>query len=298
MAAPGSIRPRKTSRIGKYAARTLGALLVIYVAACALFYFEQDNLTFPVPTHYPAATPLDAGMPFEDLHLPVDGSQQIHAWWIPAAAATKKVLIAFHGNGVVIEHGFGPYRSLFEYVPLHNLGVNLLVVEYRGYGSSSAVPPSEQRMNEDAQAAFAYLTTRRRVPGRDVVILGRSIGTGPATVLAAQHPEAGGLILMSPFTSLSDAGRAIWFLRPLPLSLLVRNPFDNLSKINTVHIPVFITVGADDELTPPEKAQALFSRANQPKHFYLVPTAGHMTLTKVGGQALESQLRAFIESLN
>jgi pimeloyl-ACP methyl ester carboxylesterase len=182
------------SRFGRFVAGFLILLVVIYVAACAFFYLQQDQMAFPAPLEYARATPSDVGIPFEDLHIPVNGSEQIHAWWIPAATASDKVLLLFHGNGYVLEQAV---RG--ELAPLHGLGTNLLMIDYRGYGSSSPGTPNERRVYEDARAAFSYLSVQRRIPSRDIIFLGRSIGTGPATEMAKEHPEAGGLILISAF---------------------------------------------------------------------------------------------------
>jgi uncharacterized protein len=265
-----------------------------YIGLGALFYFQQDQMTFPAPSHYANASPADLGIAFQDLHIPVNGSEQVHAWWIPASRPSDKVLLMFHGNGYVLEQAVpeGEVKSL------HNLGPNLLLVDYRGYGSSSPGTPNETRVYEDARAALAYLITQRQVRVNHVIFMGRSIGTGPATQLAVEHPDAGGLILESPFTSVPEAAKAIWYLRAFPLSLFVHNRFDNFSKIGSVHIPVFITVGTQDALTPAEMSKALFQHANQPKELYLVPGADHNGIVAAGGPALESQIGAFIESVN
>jgi fermentation-respiration switch protein FrsA (DUF1100 family) len=251
-------------------------------------------MTFPAPSHYAKATPVDAGIAFEDLHIPVNGSEQVHAWWIPASPPSEKVLLMFHGNGYVLEQAAG---SVGEVKSLHHLGPNLLLVDYRGYGSSSPGTPNETRVYEDARAALAYLINQRHVSIHEVIFMGRSIGTGPATQLAVEHPDAGGLILESPFTSVPEAARAIWYLRAFPLSLFVHNRFDNLSKIGSVHVPVFITVGAEDTLTPPEMAKALFQHANQHKELYLVPGADHNGIVGIGGQQLENQISGFIDGI-
>jgi hypothetical protein len=237
-----------------------------YVGLGALFYFQQDQMTFPAPAHYANATPTDVGIAFDDLRIPVTESQQVHAWWIPATQPTQKVLLMFHGNGYVLEQMAGPAG---EVEPLHGLGPNLLLVDYRGYGSSTPGIPNETRVYEDARAALAYLLNQRHVRIHDVIFMGRSIGTGPATQLALEHSDAGGLILESAFTSVPEAAKAIWYLRLFPLSLFIHNRFDNLSKIGFVHIPVFITVGTADTLTPPAMANALFQHANQPKRLLM-----------------------------
>ena len=252
-------------------------------------------MAFPAPSQYAKATPADAGIAFEDLQIPVNGSEQVHAWWIPASQPTDKVLLMFHGNGYVLEQAAAPGG---EVKSLHNLGPNLLLVDYRGYGSSSPGTPNETRVYEDARAALAYLVTQRQVRVNNVILMGRSIGTGPATQLAVEHTDAGGLILESPFTSVPEAAKAIWYLRAFPLSIFVHNRFDNLSKIGLVHVPVFITVGTEDTLTPPEMAKALFQRANQPKQLYLVPGAGHNDIVEIGGETLENQISGFIDGIH
>src|SRR5580658_10974439 len=235
--------PQRTSGLRRFVAVVLVLLAVFYLGVCTFFYCQQDQMTFPAPREYARSTPSNDGIPFEDLHIPVDRSEQIHAWWIPAATASDKVLLLFHGNGYVLEQAV---RG--ELAPLHGLGTNLLMIDYRGYGSSSPGTPNERRVYEDARAAFSYLSVQRRIPSRDIIFLGRSIGTGPATEMAKEHPEAGGLILISAFTNTVDIAKSIWFLRPFPLSFLSHNRFDNLSKMDAVHIPIFIAVGTSDKI--------------------------------------------------
>jgi fermentation-respiration switch protein FrsA (DUF1100 family) len=151
---------------------------------------------------------------------------------------------------------------------------------------------------EDARAALTYLIDQRHVSIHEVIFMGRSIGTGPATQLAVEHPDAGGLILESPFTSVPEAAKAIWYLRAFPLSIFVHNRFDNLSKVSSIQVPVFITVGTEDTLTPPEMAKALFQHANQPKELYLVPGADHNGIVAIGGQKLESKISGFIDGIH
>jgi fermentation-respiration switch protein FrsA (DUF1100 family) len=295
MAATRVTAPAQKSLFRRFIVGLLVVVAAIYITACVFFYLRQDQMTFPAPASYAKTTPMDAGIPFEDLHIPVNGSDQIHAWWIPATIpsdSSGKVVLAFHGNGYVLEQGIN-----WETVPLHSVGTNLLLIDYRGYGSSSPVTPNEKLVYEDARTAFTYLTVQRRIPSRDIIFLGRSIGTGPATQLATEHPDAGGLILISPFTSTVDVAKSIAYLRLFPLSLLSHNRFDNLGKIASVRIPVFITVGTSDRLTPPIMAQVLFQRANEPKQLYLSPGADHDHTLEIGAKTLVDRISAFIQTL-
>jgi uncharacterized protein len=128
----------------------------------------------------------------------------MHAWWIPAAKPSSKVILVFHGNGYVLEEMVGDETS-----SLNEIGANLLLVDYRGYGSSTPISPNERTVDEDAEAALNYLLRDRRIPVGAVFVLGRSIGSGPATYLAVNHRGLGGLILESPFSSIDDAAAEV-----------------------------------------------------------------------------------------
>src|SRR5580692_6620456 len=136
----------------------------------------QGRILFPAPKTFEKTTPAISGPRFEDLHISVNARDHLHAWWIPSASA--KVLLAFHGNGYVLDDMAGE-----EAARLHEVGANLLLVDYRGYGSSSPIVPDESTVNEDAEAAFNYLRRDRGVLPDRIFVLGRSIGSGPATYL-------------------------------------------------------------------------------------------------------------------
>lgn len=102
-------------------------------------------------------------------------------------------------------------KDAYDFIlPLQNkLGINIVLVEYPGYGIYEGhevsniiyVQPSAETITEDAESVMNYLLMKRRIGREDIVVMGRSMGTGPACYLAAKSmPRA--LILMSPFTSL------------------------------------------------------------------------------------------------
>jgi fermentation-respiration switch protein FrsA (DUF1100 family) len=271
------------------ALRLVAYLATIYLTVGAFFYFEQSKLLFPAPKDYPNSSPRDAHLPFDDLQIAVGSGGHMHAWWIPHADAGDRTLLVFHGNGYVLED------MVADEIPqLHVLGANLLLVDYRGYGSSSALHPDENSVCEDARAALGFLLHDRRIPPREVFVLGRSIGSGPAVYLAQLNSALGGLILESPFSSVDDAASQILYLRLWPVPLMLRTHFDNYSRISAVRVPLFIAVGSGDTLTPSSMAQRIFARANEPKRILIVPGAGHNDLPETGGKSLELALRAYL----
>ena len=132
----------------------------------------------------------------------------------------------------------------------HAIGANLLLVDYRGYGSSTPITPNEMTVDEDAEASLDYLLRDRMIPVGNVVVLGRSIGSGPATYLAMNNRGLAGLILESPFSGIDDAADAFWYFRIYPAALILRTHFDNLTKISSVRVPLLLTIGGTASLVP------------------------------------------------
>jgi fermentation-respiration switch protein FrsA (DUF1100 family) len=257
-------------------------VLTAYVTVGAYFWLMQSKLLFPAPENQVAVRPDIAG--FEDLRI-----GGVHAWWVPAPATIAKTAVVFHGNGYTIEDMVGA-----ELDQLRALGVNLLLIDYRGYGLSAKASPSEATIFADVDASFNYLLRQRGIAEQDLFVIGRSIGSGPAVYLASKHAHLAGLILESPFTSIDDAAGGIWYLRIYPVGLMLRSHFDNASRIGSVHAPVLMTVGSEDELTPPWMAGKLYGAAHEPKKLVIVNRAGHNDLIETGGPQLRDTLRQWL----
>ena len=175
-------------------------------------------------------------------------------------------------------------------------------MDYRGYGTSSKFETTAASTRKDAQAAFDYLVQVRHTAAHKVVIFGWSIGSGVATQLASDRPDAGGLILLSPITSLSDVGNnASWLFRYVlrPAQWLRHdNDFANEAKISSVHMPLLLMSGSEDTLAPPWMAKRLYDRANEPKALYSLQGAGHADAMTKTPQAFLARLKLFLESFD
>jgi uncharacterized protein len=257
----------KTALIG------LGStLLLLYVALVAALFVFGDRLVFPAPKDFPSATPGVLNLPFEDLMIPVDASTQMHAWWIPAPTPTSKVILYFHGNGYALQS-----ETKLELSYLFRTGANLLLADYRGYGTSSALHTTEATTRADGLAAIRYLVEQRHIAVSDVVIVGWSIGSAVAAQLAVDMPSAGGLALLSPISSVNETANQDWHYRLLlwPLQRMGQNEFDTEGKISAVHMPVLIMAGTEDEVAPPWMAQEIYAHANNPKTLKPIEGSDH-----------------------
>jgi pimeloyl-ACP methyl ester carboxylesterase len=152
-------------------------------------------------------------------------------------------------------------------------------VDYRGFGKSSDVAPSEQYAYEDADAAWAHLGTL--APGRPRFVVGHSLGGAIAAEVARRHPEAAGLVMEATFTSVQDMiEESPWGF--LPVGLILTQRFDTLSKVSQLHMPVLITHGTNDSIVPYHMGERLFEAVKGPKRFIRVEGAGHHNLSGAG----------------
>ena len=139
---------------------------------------------------------------------------------------------------------------------LRRSGFNVLEIDYRGFGRTPG-EPSEAGMYEDSEAGFQELL-RRGVPSNRIILLGHSLGSGPAVFLATRHTAAA-LVLFGAFTSIPDAAAGRYPY--LPVRLVVAVQFDSLARIGAVHMPVVIA----HTLIPYSHALKLYAAAHQPK---------------------------------
>ena len=105
----------------------------------------------------------------------------------------------------------------------------MLAVEYPGYGLYKNLPSDEQTMKEDALIVYDYLTTVVGLSEKDILLFGRSMGSGPTSYLSSKRkPYA--LILMSPYTSIQNAAKSIlgWISF---LGFIVHEKFRNIDEI-------------------------------------------------------------------
>lgn len=236
-------------------------LIVVAVAALtyalwvAYLYSIQERIVF-LPTKELGATPAARGLEYREVRLATADGERLHGWLVPAEPA-RATLLFLHGNAGNVSHRLESLRQF------HELGLSVLIFDYRGYGNSTG-SPSEAGTYRDAEAAWRYLVGERGLSPRDIVVFGRSLGGAVAVDLATRHTPAG-LILESTFRSGAAMARHI---APLfPSGLLTRLHYPSEEKIQRVRCPVLVIHSRDDEIIPFEHGRALFAAAPEPKTF-------------------------------
>lgn len=220
-----------------------------------LVYTLQDRLVY-FPARELEATPRALGVDYEDVWLTTEDGVRLHGWFVASPAARATVLF-FHGNGGNISHRLG------RIVVFRRLGLNMLLVDYRGYGGSHG-RPSEQGTYRDARAAWRYLTETREFGPGTIILYGESLGGAVATHLAAAQTP-GAVIVESGFSSMVDLGAEVYPW--LPVRWISRYTYPSARNLARVHAPVLIIHSRDDEIVPFHHGEALLAAAHEPKTF-------------------------------
>ena len=253
-------------------------LVGLYALLVGALYAMQRPMVFR--SDLSPAPPDPGGVPgFEAVSHRTEDGLDLRALHRPAAPG-RPTLVYFHGNAD------GLSGSLRVTQHLAAEGYGLLLATYRGYDGNPG-RPSEAGLYADARAALGWLT-RRGVPPSRTVVLGNSLGSGPATEMAATLPLAG-LVLISGYTSLPDVAAAVYPF--VPVRLLMRDRFDNLGKIGRVAAPILVLHGTVDRVVPFGHAAALAAAAGARARLVPFEGRGHEL---VGDPALSPAIEGWL----
>lgn len=242
-------------RVGRGLLGMLATLVFIYAVACiALFVFQRSLIYFPRPN---ALTASIIPMPLE---TPA-GSLTVLTRPCPGEDA----LIYFGGNGEDVSLDMPDLAGAF---PTHSI----YLLNYPGYGSSRGKPSEKAIMD----AAFA-LFDRVHTSHQNVIVIGRSLGSGVAVHLASARPVYR-LVLVTPFDSFADPAAAAYPY--FPARLLLRDKFDSGRYAPAVTASTRIIAAQYDEIIPRASTERLLTRFKPGVATYTVlPNAGHNSIS-------------------
>ncbi|MEN8199022.1 MAG: alpha/beta hydrolase [Thermodesulfobacteriota bacterium] len=202
-------------------------------------------------------------------------------------------ILYFHGNGerVCDYDEVGPHYN--------QAGINLLVTDYRGYGSSTGTP-TVASMLSDAEVLFQECRNWLKFNGYKgaFFVMGRSLGSVAAIDLAVNHEnDIKGLILESAIADTIPLLKTVG-ITGLQEEITEEDGFRNLEKIEKVTKPTFILHGARDELIPASDAEKLQSHCGaRTKEFVVIPGASHNSMIATGGALYFQTIKKFIDKL-
>lgn len=264
--------------------RSFSFILIVWFALNILIFIQQPHIVF-YPFKKIETTPKEWDLNYKQVSLKLKSGNQISGWFLPHPQATKTVLF-FHGNGGNISH-----RGDSIYI-FHKLKLNVLIIDYPGYGESEGVP-SEAGLYASADAAWQYLIKKENIAAKNIIIFGRSLG-GAVAVDLASKVKAGGLILESTFSSVRDMATYVFPL--ISDFIYLRYSFDSFNKINKVSAPILMIHSPDDEVIPFETGQKLFEAVKSEKTFLQIK-GGHNDGFMQSISSYMQTLRSYFQSL-
>ncbi len=268
--------------------RMLSSLLFIFVSVwfllTLLLYLFQSNYIYQ-PYKSLTSTPADVNLDYTEVNLQTSDGLALHGWWLPHNDA-KYALLFLHGNAGNISH------RLHSLKVFHQLGLSVFIIDYRGYGNSEG-KPDEKGTYLDADAAWQYLINELQVDQNKIIIFGRSLGGAVATWLAERY-SAAAVILESTFTSVADMGQH--YYPYLPIKYINYIKYDTLNRVEHIKSPLLIIHSREDEIVPFKFAEALYSKAKQPKQLLEI-SGDHNYGYQESGGVYSRGLQFFIQSL-
>lgn len=277
-----------------------GSILALGLGA--LYYFQDQLLYHPsipgmpqTPRENPPGyrSPADHGIhDYEEHFIKTDDGATIHAWLLlhPDSLSLPTV-VYFHGNagnmGFRLPHG----SNLFK-----QCRVNVLLMDYRGYGSSKGIP-SEHGLLSDARAVLATLQAHPRVASDRIVLYGKSLGGAVALAVTEVKPDdVLALVLENTFLSIPAMVDVLMPLVKVFKGFILRIGWHSDRRVALLSQPMLFMSGLNDELVPPAHMRELKERATSSvwTQLYTVADGTHNDTWHKGGIAYYRTYRDFI----
>jgi uncharacterized protein len=276
-AAPGNSAPAVPPQVsGRWLLKALaGALLAASLctwgALCLLFWQGYWQLLYHPMTNI-TRTPASARLAFDSIGFNPDpsGTPSLNGWWIsapPGSNQSRYTVLFLHGEDGNLS------ASVDNLAQLHAAGVNVFAFDYRGYGQSQFVRPSEKHWLDDADAALRYLTATRHIDPRNLVVDGSGLGANLALELAAAHPDLAGVVAESPLENATsvifDDARA----HLVPAHWLARDRWDLAASAAAQRVPSlwFLPFPSQAQSGEPPQNPSFFEKVPAKKMFVWLP---------------------------
>ena len=257
-------------------------ILGIYVLVLLLLFIFQRNLMYHPDENNYFGDKLEVDI--EKVKITTSDNINLLGWFHKKDLKKFKTIVYFHGNAGKLEnrtHKLNYFKDM---------NVNFLIISWRGFSGNDG-KPFEEGLYDDGNSTIEWLKNIGLVE-QDIIIYGESLGTGIAIEIA-QNKNFAGLILETPFTSMTEAAKN--FYPYIPVNLLLKDKYQNNQKIKNINIPVLIMHGEADQIVPFWMGKKIYEIANQPKYSYFTKHDDHMMEYN---EKLVSVLKTFIKSLN
>jgi uncharacterized protein len=253
---------------------------VVLVVPLALYLLQDSLLFFPRPLSESARAQIARQHDYaREMILRSEDGKQLHAWHVPAAANAPLVFY-FGGNAEDVSW-------MIPEAKRRTPDVAWLLVNYRGYGGSEG-SPSEDTITRDALQWYDHAASSMK-PSK-VAVFGRSLGSGAAVVLASQR-KVDAVVLVTPFDSLVEVAKRHYPF--VPVSLMLRHPFDSIARAPGITAPLLCIAAQRDDIIPSSHARKLYDAWGGEKRWIELEGAGHNSTD--GIPAFWQSIEAFLK---
>lgn len=245
--------------------------LLFYILIVAVLYCSQRILQYAPNVSYPG-TPVENGLAeMQEIRSSTDDGQSLYAWFSAPREEDGKIFVIYHGNAGNLSDRAYKARKLLD------MGYGVYMCEYRGYGGNAG-HPTEEGLYKDARTAIIWLI-KNGYDVNNLVLYGESIGSGVAVQMASEF-ETKYMVLEGGFSSAVDLAKNKYPW--LPVSLLLKDRYDNLNKMKELQTSLIMLHGQNDKVVNIEYGRKLFDEANHPKQFVELENGGHVDLFNYG----------------
>ena len=257
-------------------------IIFVYILVLVFLYFYQRSLLYhPNENNYSGD---QISVPIKKVRINTEDNIDLLGWFHEKDLQKYKTVLFFHGNAGSLEN------RIHKLNHFNKMDVNFLIIAWRGFSGNKG-KPSEEGLYKDGRSGINWLV-KKGVKEKNIVIYGESLGTGVATHVS-QNKNFAGVVLETPFTSMIDAAKK--FYPYIPVGLLLKDKFDNKSKIKNIKVPILIMHGEADQIVPFIMGKKMFEEANMPKYSYFTKHDNHMMEYD---ENLVKALNSFLKSLN
>jgi len=238
--------------------------LAVVVGVPLFVYLLQEKLLFyPQPLGKPLNVPN-----VEEVGITTPDGITLRGWLVKGRHPLPAPLVVYFGGNAEEVSWLASVAEQFG-------GWSLLLVNYRGYGGSGG-KPGERELFADALTIYDYAVARPDVMPGHVIAMGRSLGSGVAVHLAANRPVRG-VILVTPYDSITEIAKR--HSPYLPVGMLIRHPFDSMSRVDKIDTPMLCLAAEEDLVIPPNHARKLYDAWRGPKTWREIAHAGHDSIS-------------------
>ncbi len=230
----------------------VGILVSLYLLLCISVYFFQEKLLF-FPSKLEKNYVFDFKNKYEEITIPTNNNIHLHGVLFHSKnvensiSETKKLVFYLHGNVGAVSS----WKSIADVYT--DLGYDLFILDYRGYGKSEGEIHSQEQFFSDVQIAYDFVRKEKKYDEKNIAVIGYSVGTASAAMLASQNnPKA--LILQAPYFSITDMTQRTYPFLP---TFLLKYEFRTAEFLSKTTIPTTIFHGTHDRVIPYESLEMI-----------------------------------------